>query len=318
MARYLEISNTFKDHLVHLPEERAYVLGDTPVTQHANGVLSFMDLDTDEITQKVSAFYNEIKFPNYDEIEDFASIFDKGRQSDFTRQLDDLIGWSARVLELGCGTGQLSLFLGRGNREIHGVDISVGSLALAEEFRSRNEIKNVYLLHMDVFDLKYRDNTFDYVISNGVLHHTKDAQKAFQALVSKTKPGGHIVIGLYHRHGRLVTKLKQILAKLIGRRIRFLDSHARKLKAEGKSNAWVLDQFFNPHETSHTPAEVLSWFDGCGVDFVNLLPHMQDPEKSLFDKRDRGALSWLDDLLMMFDNAQIREGGFFIIVGKKK
>ena len=126
------------------------------------------------------------------------------------------------------------------------------------------------------------------------------------------------MIGLYHRHGRLVTKLKQMLAKLVGRRIRFLDSHARKLSAEDKNNAWVRDQFFNPHETSHTPAEVLSWFDECNVDFVNLLPHMHDPEKSLFDPRDRAAFSPLDDLLLMFDTAQIREGGFFIMVGRKK
>ena len=126
------------------------------------------------------------------------------------------------------------------------------------------------------------------------------------------------MIGLYHRHGRLMTKLKQMLAKLIGRKIRFLDSHARELSTADKKNAWVLDQFFNPHETSHTPAEVLSWFDECGVDCVNLLPHMYDPEKSLFEQRDRSAISWLDDLLLIFENAQITEGGFFIIVGKKK
>ena len=62
----------------------------------------------------------------------------------------------------------------------------------------------------------------------------------------------------------------------------------------------------------------MSWFDECDVDFVNLLPHMHDPEKSLFDPRDRAAFSSLDDLLLMFDSAQIREGGFFIMVGRKK
>ena len=35
-------------------------------------------------------------------------------------------------------------------------------------------------MKMDVFDLKFKPNIFDYVLSNGVLHHTKDAKEAFK------------------------------------------------------------------------------------------------------------------------------------------
>ena len=38
------------------------------------------------------------------------------------------------VLEVGCGTGQLSLFLSRYNREIFSIDLSKGSLNLGEKF----------------------------------------------------------------------------------------------------------------------------------------------------------------------------------------
>ena len=66
-------------------------------------------------------------------MEDYSSIYNKGRNNNFSKALDDEISWDARVLELGCGTGQLSLFLGRGARDVHGLDISIGSLSLAED-----------------------------------------------------------------------------------------------------------------------------------------------------------------------------------------
>ena len=69
-----------------------------------------------------------------------------------------------------------------------------------------NNIKNAFFMKMDVFDLKFKKNYFDFTISNGVLHHTKDAKKAFQKLVEVTKPGGYLVIGLYHKYGRFLNK----------------------------------------------------------------------------------------------------------------
>ena len=55
----------------------------------------------------------------------------------------------------------------------------------------------------DIFD--YKDaNKYDLVVSLGVLHHTKSARQAFKELVKVTKPGGYIVIGLYHKYGRII------------------------------------------------------------------------------------------------------------------
>ena len=176
---------------------------------------NFITEDLDSLTDKMSNFYNEVQFPNYDDFEDYASLYDKGINNLFTRKLDEELGYGTKVLELGCGTGQLSLFLARSNREIFAVDISNASLTMGENFRETNQINNAYFMKMDVFDLKFKPNSFDCVISNGVLHHTKDAKQAFKCLVNVTKPGGIMVIGLYHRYGRLITRLKQKLAKIL-------------------------------------------------------------------------------------------------------
>ena len=318
MKRYSNIKSTFEDNLVYSSKEKLFYFDGKKLNVFGNGILSFVNANPDDISKRVSSFYNEIQFPNYEDMEDYASIYDKGRKNGFSKQLDDEIGWGSRILELGCGTGQLSLFLGRGKREVHAVDISPASLILAEDFRERHDIKNVYFLHMDVFDMRYKSETFDFAISNGVLHHTKDARAAFKCLVDVTKTRGYIIIGLYHKYGRVFTKIKQQLAKVIGENVSYFDSVSRKLNSPKKRKAWIRDQFFNPHETSHTPSEVLSWFDESNVEFINLLPHFYESNKPLLQKRDEKELSIVDDFLMAFNRSQITEGGFFVMVGKKK
>ena len=51
--------------------------------------------------------------------------------------------------------------------------------------------------------------SFDLVISNGVLHHTAEPFRAFQTISGLVKPGGYILVGLYHRWGRLVTDFRR-------------------------------------------------------------------------------------------------------------
>lgn len=218
----------------------------------------------------------------------------------------------------GFGTGQLSLFLARGNRKVYGVDISNSSLILGEEFRKKSQIENLFFMRMDLFDFKFKNNYFDYIISNGVLHHTINPEGGFKSLAKVLKPGGIIIIGLYHKYGRFFTIAKQKLAKLIGNNIFLLDGTARKIKSKDKRNAWVMDQFFNPHELRYTPKEILFWFKENNIEFVNLLPHCDSEDSPILSTKKVPKLSKLKEISMIFNMRQISEGGFFIIIGKKK
>ncbi len=316
LKRYEEVNDALLENIEY--EEGKLYYNNENLNLIDNKVPNFIADNLDKLTNKMSEFYDEVKFPNYDDCEDYASLYDKGTRNLFTSRIDQELSYGINILELGCGTGQLSLFLARGNRNIFGVDISNGSLKLGEKFRSDNDIKNVYFMKMDVFDLKFKKNYFDFTISNGVLHHTKDARKAFNSLVEVTKPGGLIVIGLYHKHGRFFTKLKQKIAKIIGKNIFLFDKTSFKIKSKDKRNAWVTDQFLNPHETLHLPSETMQWFDEEGVDFINLIPHLDDISIPLFQTRKKPKLSKLNELFMLFDRNQIQEGGFFVIIGRKK
>jgi SAM-dependent methyltransferase len=61
---------------------------------------------------------------------------------------------------------------------------------------------------MDPFKSCLRAEVFDYVFSNGVLHHTANAFGGFQDLCRVLRPGGFIVIGLYNTYGRLLLGLR--------------------------------------------------------------------------------------------------------------
>ncbi len=316
LKRYEKLKDSFQNEIKF--NEGDLYLNNKIVNLVDQSIPNFIFNELDKLTNKMSEFYNEVKFPNYEDCEDYASLYDKGIKNLFTKRIDQELDYGINVLELGCGTGQLSLFLARGNRNIYGVDISEGSLKLGEQFRSRNEINNVYFMKMDVFDLKFKKNFFDFTISNGVLHHTKDVREAFNCLVEVTKPGGLIVIGLYHKYGRFFTTVKQRLAKFLGKYVFLLDKTSLKIKSKDKRNAWVTDQFLNPHETLHLPSETIKWFEEEGVEFVNLIPHVDDVNKPIFKKRDKPKLSPINDFLMLFNRNQIQEGGFFVIVGRKK
>tara|TARA_Y100001978_G_scaffold191521_1_gene195710 strand:+ start:93 stop:1040 length:948 start_codon:yes stop_codon:yes gene_type:complete len=315
LQRYQTIREIFHDDINFIEDKIIY---DNKQIRTIHNVPNFIINDLDELTGKMSDFYNEVQFPNYEDCEDYASLYDKGISNLFTKKLDQEVGFGTKILELGCGTGQLSLFLSRCNRKVCAVDISNGSLKLGEDFRKKNNINNTYFMKMDIFDLKFKPNTFDFVISNGVLHHTKNAQQAFKCLVDVTKPGGIIVIGLYHKYGRLITRFKANIAKLIGEKVLYLDKTSRKIKSKDKRKSWIKDQFMNPHETLHTPNEIIKWLEENEIEFLNLLPHFNIQQERLFKKHHKPKITFMEDLLMAVDLNQIREGGFFIVIGRKK
>ena len=146
--------------------------------------------DQNPLTLKQSEFYDNVKFPNFDDIEDFGTLLDKSLNSIFVSKIDNEIPYHSEILEAGCGTGQLSIALSRYNRRIHSIDLSKGSLIEGKQFIDKNEIKNDELYWMNIFNLCFPNNYFDIIISNGVLHHTYNPELAFNKLSEKLKPGG--------------------------------------------------------------------------------------------------------------------------------
>ena len=228
-------------------------------------------------------------------------------------------------LEVGAGTSQLSNYLAIGtNNQICAFDSSLKSLKIGNDFAKKNNVQNISFVRGDIFDEVFENETFDFVLCNGVLHHTKNPYKAFSNIAGYLKKDGYILVGLYNRIGRFRTRFRKNIHKIFGKNlIMLLDPVLRKIEKESKDKieAWIRDQYEHPVESLHTFDEVLDWFDKNNIQFVNSIPEcsLPDAEKSFFENNTKGTyLERFFQQLSMIFNKSGSEGGLFIFIGKKK
>ena len=170
----------------------------------------------DKTVKKVIDFYNEAPFPNYENDDDKSSINFKGQKNYLAREFKNFIGFDKDVLEVGCGTGQLSLYFAIGtNNRVFALDPTLASINLGKTFAEENNKKNIKFVNADVFDDVFENEVFDFIWSNGVLHHTKDPKKSFDIISKYLKKNGYILIGLYNKIGRLRTILEDHCLKYL-------------------------------------------------------------------------------------------------------
>jgi SAM-dependent methyltransferase len=277
-----------------------------------------------DVTDTVKAFYEETPFPNYESFDSRESLAAKARRGVFASLLDQQLPKGSLVLEAGCGTGQLSNFLGMSwQRTVFAGDLCRNSLRLAKSFADRYAIRNVAFLQMNLFQPPFRDGSFDVVISNGVLHHTGDCEGAFRSILAKLKAGGMILIGLYNCYARLPTLWRAWAFRKIGPKLYFLDPRLRDWHREpARIKAWFRDQYQHPHESRHSMDEVLRWFDKYGVEFVNAIPHADgstfSEREQVFERHSPGSAANRIAAQLEMLLAGGADGGLFIMIGRKR
>ena len=107
---------------------------------------------------------------------------------DFMQGIDQSLDENSSVLEAGCGTGQTLAPLSH-RHETAGLDISKAALNHA-----RSNCKNPVL--GSIFEIPFRDNSFDLVYNSGVIEHFKDPTNiaAIREMARVTKPSGRVLI----------------------------------------------------------------------------------------------------------------------------
>lgn len=273
-------------------------------------------------TERVREFYSESPFPNYPPNDTLSGLRGRAARSEFARLLDDAIPGDASVVEIGCGTGQMSLFLATADRRVVGADLTRASLELAVDAAARYGLPQATFVETDLRAPGLRAGAFDVVYSSGVLHHTPDPRASFRAMAKLARPGGMIVLGLYNAYARLPHRLRRGVARLTGYRFIPFDPVLRSRATEPeRRKAWFRDQYQHPEEHRHTLAEVQRWFRENGVEYVRTYPNvLLGAEES-----ERGVLfqdaedDWgIENVLSQIGWAATlgHEGGLWITVGR--
>jgi malonyl-CoA O-methyltransferase len=100
--------------------------------------------------------------------------------------------YPSSVLDLGCGTGEISILLKNKfpEAEVHGIDIAPGMIAAAE-MRSVYENKPDILFKVgDMEHIDYPAESFDLIVSNLSLQWLNDLSSCFSEVSRLLKPGG--------------------------------------------------------------------------------------------------------------------------------
>ena len=249
------------------------------------------------------------------------SILKKGDKNFLTSNFKNFIGYNKNILEVGCGTGQLALYFSIGtNNHVVGLDATIESLELANNFAKKNDIGKCTFVNADIFDDVLKDNCFDFIWCNGVLHHTKNPYEAFKIVIKSLKKEGYILVGLYNRIGRIRTIIRKYIYKIFGIKIlNFLDPTLKNLKYNEEEKAIEI----NPsYRELNSCLFATGGFSKNEIDFINSIPQCAFEESSpnnLFVKQAKGNVfsRLLNQFNMIYNNLG-SDGGLFIVIGRKK
>jgi SAM-dependent methyltransferase len=111
-----------------------------------------------------------------------------------------------KILDLGCGDGQLTQRIAAAGADVLGVDASPDMVRAA---RDRGVVADVG----DAQQLPYADKTFDAVFSNAALHWVRDQDAMLAEINRVLKPGGRFVAEM-GGHGNIAAIRVALMAVL--------------------------------------------------------------------------------------------------------
>ncbi|HWC98499.1 MAG TPA: methyltransferase domain-containing protein [Candidatus Sulfopaludibacter sp.] len=159
----------------------------------------------------------------------------------YGRDLLQLLGArpGERILDVGCGTGQLAAEIAAAGAEVVAID---SSPAMVEQ--ARRNAPALRFEVQDVCDLPYRAE-FDAVFSNAVLHWVRRAEDAAASMARALKPGGRLVMEMGGRGN-----VRQVL-----------EASDRALRELGVEQPEQYHPWFYP-----SIAEYAAILEGCGLE----------------------------------------------------
>jgi len=188
------------DYFGNLAEK--YSSNDDIGSQGVRSVLAesprYSALSLASVTGKV---YSDL-WSSFDDVEYFDKTLEL-LQTRFTANAISIEKFSS-CLDAGCGSGRYSVALKKMNphMSVTGLDVSSDAINFGRQMAKRKGVE-VSFQTGSVLDLPFEDESFDFVFSNGVLHHTSSTEQGLREINRILKPGGGCWLYLYGGKGAL-------------------------------------------------------------------------------------------------------------------
>lgn len=151
----------------------------------------------------------------------YFDICENRDESSFKNLLDvvnQYVPKDSRLLEFGCGTGNLASMISNSSYRVTGVDISERFIKYAKETYAENH--NLDFRLVDFGTLPFNDHSFDCVYTCAVLEHCYDVDKIVLDFDRLLKPGGLLVLATPNLLSPF-TRLAFVWKKVTGKRKRY-------------------------------------------------------------------------------------------------
>jgi ubiquinone/menaquinone biosynthesis C-methylase UbiE len=120
------------------------------------------------------------------------------------------------VLDCGCGTGLLTVYLAMQGCNAHGIDVSEESVKVTlQRARTYGLEPRVHAQVMSIENMTYQSNWFDRVVGKFVLHHV-DVERAGREIHRVLKPGGHAIFYENSANNGLLMASRRLLTGRFG------------------------------------------------------------------------------------------------------
>jgi SAM-dependent methyltransferase len=169
-----------------------------------------------------------------------------------------------------------------------GIDVSTTSIAFAQQLKQKHALGNLELRQLPVERAAELDQSFDYVVATGVLHHLPDPDAGLRALRDVLAPNGAMHLMVYAPYGRAGVYMLQDYCRRLG--IGYTDAEIRDLAATLKalppdhpiapllrnspdfaSSAGLADALLHPADRSYSVPQLMDFLERAGLSFARWL-----------------------------------------------
>jgi ubiquinone/menaquinone biosynthesis C-methylase UbiE len=218
----------------------------------------------------------------------------KQRQQYIEEMIDALrLPQGARILDVGCGPGELVLTLLRRGYDAVGIDISQGMIDIAARtIQSAGYTGYAGVSVGDIEKLTFDPASFDVVVASGVIEYQKDDRAALEQMTRVLKPGGYLIINVTNRYSYVTiseTAYKRVKRNGVMRRML---SVARRLMLRDGTLTDI------PWNRTHAPGQFDRELERYGFqkithNFFRFSP-VPVPLDSLYPSGCRAAGAWME------------------------